>query len=101
MGKMQFVTVRDFRSSSREIWKRLSEDEEIIITNNGKPTALMVNIPEGAFEETVQLVRQAKFLRSMHELREEASEHGVTSMDEIDAEIQAYRKEKRSIAQAQ
>jgi PHD/YefM family antitoxin component YafN of YafNO toxin-antitoxin module len=92
---MQFVTVRDFRNSSRDVWGKLSRDEEIIVTNNGKPTALMLHISENNFEETLRLVRQAKVLRAMNDMREEAGERGFLSDEEINAEILAYRDEKR------
>jgi prevent-host-death family protein len=95
MNIMQFVTVRDFRNSSKEIWDKLRRDEEIVITNNGKPTALLLNIPEDNFEETLQSVRQAKAMREFNSMREEAAERGFLSDDEIEAEIQAYRREKR------
>jgi antitoxin (DNA-binding transcriptional repressor) of toxin-antitoxin stability system len=40
---MKFITVRDIRSSPAAIWKRLPEEQEMVITNNGKPIALLVN----------------------------------------------------------
>jgi antitoxin (DNA-binding transcriptional repressor) of toxin-antitoxin stability system len=92
---MQFVTVRDFRSSSKEIWDKLSRDEEIVVTNNGRPTALLLNIPEGNFEETLAGVRQAKAMREFTRMREEAAGRGFLSEAEIEAEIRAYRREKR------
>jgi PHD/YefM family antitoxin component YafN of YafNO toxin-antitoxin module len=96
---MQFVTVRDFRSSSREIWDKLSRDEELVVTNNGKPTALMLHISENNFEETLRLIRQAKVLRAVGDMREEAGERGFLNDEEIDAEIRAYRDEKRKSAE--
>jgi antitoxin (DNA-binding transcriptional repressor) of toxin-antitoxin stability system len=90
---MRFVTVRDFRSSPKEIWEKLSEEEEIVITNNGKPTALLVNIPEGGFEETVQCVRRAKLFRVLEGARAEAAERGFLTDGEVNAEIQAMRAE--------
>ena len=98
MNTMQFVTVRDFRSSPKAIWDKLSSDEEIIITNNGKPMALLLNIPEGGFEETLENVRQAKLMRDFSRMREEAAERGFLSNEEIEAEILAYRREKREKA---
>ena len=92
---MQFVTVRDFRASLKEIWNKLSNDEEIVITNNGKPAALLVNIPEGDFEETLQDVRRAKLLRILEDAREEAAERGFLTDAEIEAEIRAARAEMR------
>jgi prevent-host-death family protein len=92
---MQFVTVRDFRNSSKEIWDRLKHDEEIVVTNNGKPTALLLNIQEGNFEETLAGVRQARIMREFTRMREEAAERGFLSDEDIKAEIQACRREKR------
>ena len=51
---MNFYTVRDLRSTPKSIWDHLSLDGEVVITNNGKPTALLINIEEGSFEETRQ-----------------------------------------------
>jgi prevent-host-death family protein len=96
---MQFVTVRDFRNASKEIWDKLRNEEEIVVTNNGRPTALLLNIPEGNFEETLAGVRQAKFMREFNRMREEAAERGFLSEEEIEAEIRAYRREKRGKAQ--
>ena len=96
---MQFVTVRDFRSSPKAVWEKLRNDEEIIVTNNGKPMALLINLSEGNFEETLESVRQAKLMRDFSRIREEAAERGFLSDKEIEDEIQAYRREKREQAQ--
>ncbi|MDR0381523.1 MAG: type II toxin-antitoxin system Phd/YefM family antitoxin [Oscillospiraceae bacterium] len=90
---MQFVTVRDFRSASREIWDKLVNNEEIIVTNNGRPTALLLNITESNFEEILASVRQAKAMRAFNRMREEAAGRGYLSEEEIEAEIRAYRAE--------
>jgi PHD/YefM family antitoxin component YafN of YafNO toxin-antitoxin module len=95
---MQFITVRDFRSTPKEVWEKLSREEELVVTNNGRPTALLLNIPEGDFEETLQDVRRAKLLRVLEDAREEAAERGFLTEDEIEAEIQACRGEKRGNA---
>ena len=93
---MEFVTVRDFRTSPKNIWEKLSASGEVVITNNGKPSALMLNINDGEFEEVLRSVRQAKAMRALNAIRFEAAQKGFLSEEEIEAEIQAYRKEKRS-----
>ena len=92
---MDFVTVRDFRNSSRDIWDKLKTSDEIVVTNNGKPTALLVSITEDGFEETLASIRQAKAMRAFNRMQEQASERGDMSEEEIEAEIRAYRAEKR------
>ncbi|MDR0446448.1 MAG: prevent-host-death protein [Oscillospiraceae bacterium] len=94
---MKFVTAGDLRASAQDIWGELDIEDEIIVTDNGKPTALVVGITENNFEETLRLIRQARLMREISTMREEASERGYLSDEEIDAEIQAYRKEKRSV----
>jgi prevent-host-death family protein len=93
---MQFVTVRDFRNSSKAIWDKVKQDDEIIITNNGKPTALLININESNFEETLQDIRRAKLDRLFDDAREEAAERGFLSEAEIEAEISAARSEHKT-----
>ena len=40
--EMEFVTVRDFQTGTADVWKKLERDGNIILTNDGKPTALMI-----------------------------------------------------------
>ncbi len=90
---MEFVTVREFRNASKAIWDKVKRDTDIIVTNNGKPTALLININEHNFEETLQDVRRARLSRMLDEAREEAAERGFMSDADIDAEIAAARAE--------
>ena len=92
---MEFLSVRDFRTSPKSAWDTLSQKGEIVITNNGKPTALMLSIENGAFEELSKAVRQAKAMISINNMRSIAAENGYMTDEEINAEIEAYRSEKR------
>jgi len=92
---MNFYTARDLRTMPKNIWDKLSEDGEVIITNNGKPTALMLNISETNFDEVVKAVRQAKAMIAFNNMRAKAAKQGYMSDEEIEAEIAAYRKEKK------
>ena len=92
---MEFLSVRDFRTSPRNTWKKLSQNGEIVITNNGKPTAIMLNIENGDFEEVLRTIRQAKAMRALNAIRIEATQRGFLSDEEIEAEIQAYRRDKQ------
>lgn len=90
---MKFYSIRDLRTESKNVWENLSSGGEIIITNNGKPSALMINIPEDNFDETVQAVRQAKAMIAFNSMRQTASTSGSMSEEEITAEINAVRNE--------
>ncbi|MDR1944224.1 MAG: hypothetical protein LBQ19_05320 [Synergistaceae bacterium] len=91
---MNFYTVRDLRTLPKKIWGNLRKSGEVVITNNGKPTALMLNISEGNFEEVTKAVRQAKAMIAFNKMREKAAERGFLTDTEIESEIASYRLEK-------
>lgn len=90
---MEFYSVRDFRTESKAVWASLSRGAEVVITNNGKPAALMIDIPEGGFDETVQAVRQARAMLAMNSMRRRAAAQGYMTDEEIDAAIREARGE--------
>ena len=92
---MNFYTARDLRTIPKSIWNTLAANGEVIITNNGKPTALMLNISETNFDEVVKAVRQAKAMIAFNNMRAKATKQGYMSDEEIESEIAAYRKEKK------
>lgn len=84
---MNFYSVRDLRTDSKSMWENLSAGDEVVITNNGKPSALMIDIPEGGFDEIVQAVRQAKAMIAFNSMRRKAARAGFMSDEEIEAAI--------------
>ncbi len=90
---MNFYSVRDLRTESKSVWENLSAGGEVVITNNGKPSALMIDIPEGSFDEIVQAVRQAKAMIAFNNMRKKAAMSGYMTDEEIEAEIRAARNE--------
>jgi len=92
---VNFYTARDLRTIPKNIWNTLSADGEVIITNNGKPTALMLNISDTNFDEVVKAVRQAKAMIAFNSMRSKAAKQGYMSDEDIEAEISAYRKGKK------
>ncbi len=89
---MNFYSVRDMRTTPKSIWENLSADGEVVITNNGKPTALMIDISDGSFEATLKAVKQAKAMIAFNSMRQKAASNGYMSDDEIEAEIAAARR---------
>jgi len=90
---MQFVTVRDFRNSSGSIWEKLNQEGELVVTNNGKPAAILFGVKDSDVEQTLRDIRRSKLLRLLTEAREEAAERGFMSDEDIEAEIKAARAE--------
>lgn len=95
---MNFYTVRDLRTHPREVWEKLADGNEVIITNNGKPSALMIEIDDENFEDVLAELRQVKAMRAVNKLRLSSIQKGKSEMSlaEIDAEISKARREKKN-----
>ena len=88
---MEFLSVRDFRTSPKEVWGTLAREGEIVITNNGKPTAIMINVDGSSLEEKLATIRQAEAMRLFNNMRANAAGQGFMSDERIEAEIAAAR----------
>ena len=97
MGSMSFVSFRELRTSTGKINDMLTDSGKIVITSNGKPKAIMLQVNETDFEETLAVINQIKLARAINNIRTSAKNSGASemSLDEINAEIQASRREKR------
>jgi antitoxin (DNA-binding transcriptional repressor) of toxin-antitoxin stability system len=91
---MKFITVRDLRTTPAQIWKELPGEQEIVITNNGKPIALLTPLSGADMEDTVIAVRRARAATALGKVRSLAIKKGLSemTMEQINDEIQAYRK---------
>ena len=88
---MNFYSVRDLRTDSKRMWTDLTSGNEVVLTNNGKPSALVIDIPEGSFDEIVQAVRQAKAMIALNSMRRKAARTGFMSDEDIESVIAEAR----------
>jgi antitoxin (DNA-binding transcriptional repressor) of toxin-antitoxin stability system len=93
---MKFISVRDLRGKSAEVWKELPKEREMIITSNGRPIAIIAAISDSNLEESLSAFRQARAVEAVASLQRRSVEMGndKITMDEIDAEIKAVRKKR-------
>ena len=61
---MDYVTVRELREKSGEIWQRVEAGEEFVVTRNGKPFALLVHTEPAAVEDKLRALRLQAFGRA-------------------------------------
>lgn len=94
---MDFYSVKDLRTQ-KNVWTSLAANGEVVITNNGKPSALMLDISGGDFESFIRAVRQARAMIAFNNMRRVAAENGYMTEEEIEAEIAAARAERRQKA---
>lgn len=93
---MKFVSVRDLRGQSAQVWRDLPGEREMIITSNGRPVAILAAINETNLEESLSAFRQARAIEAVASLQRRSVEQGMdrTTLEEIEAEIKAVRKKR-------
>ena len=93
---MRFISVRDLTTKSREIWDKIKK-EEIVITSNGKPVAILSGVTEETLDKTLQTLRRSRALMALEEMQKKAVESGMDRWTDaqIESEIQAVRKTRR------
>ena len=93
---MKFISVRDLRGKSAEVWKELPAEREVVVTSNGRPIAILSAVSESNLEESLSAIRQARAAEAVMSLQRRSVEEGTDSitMEEIDAEIKAVRKKR-------
>ena len=93
---MKFLSVRDLRGKSAQIWKELPGEREMIVTNNGRPIAILAAINEANLEESLSAFRRARAIEAVVSLQRKSFEKGMDkiSPDEINAEIKSVREKR-------
>ncbi|MHB1137295.1 MAG: type II toxin-antitoxin system Phd/YefM family antitoxin [Coriobacteriia bacterium] len=91
---MKFVSVRDLRSKSADIWRDLPVEREMVVTSNGRPVAILAAVNESNLEESLTAFRRARAIEAVAALQRSSVERGMDSLsaEDIEAEIAAVRK---------
>ncbi|MDR1807804.1 MAG: type II toxin-antitoxin system Phd/YefM family antitoxin [Propionibacteriaceae bacterium] len=94
---MKYVSVRELRSAPGQVWAALAADGELVLTNNGRPQALMVDVDGDTLEATREALQQAKLMRLIARQQAESVASGRHLMTDaaIDSEIAAARTARR------
>lgn len=92
---MDFYTIRELRTTSRRLWDDLSENGEVVITNNGKPTALMIGLDDWDMDDAIAAIRQAQVMRAVNRMRQQSVRGNLDKMteEEIEEEIRKARED--------
>jgi len=93
---MNFLTKNELVAYPSSLLGKLSDYGEIAITDNGKPTALLLQIPDGLFNETLKAVRRVKAMKSLNDIWAKTKNLPPITDEEIETEIQAARAEAKT-----
>ncbi len=94
---MRFISVRELRTKSAQVWRELDQQRELVITSNGKPIAIVSATDEESFEQSLAEIRQARAIRAVKQLQEQSTTKNLDKLSgkEIDQEIAAARKSRK------
>jgi hypothetical protein len=60
---MEFLSIREFNASPRTTREKLKREGKLVLTNHGKPMALVLSVDGSTLEETLEIVRCADDMR--------------------------------------
>lgn len=90
---MRFISVRDLRNAPTEVWDAL-EQEDLVLTSNGKPKAVLVRVADDDLDKTMLALRRARAQAAASRLRAQAAARGTSALsdDTIAGEIADVRR---------
>jgi prevent-host-death family protein len=91
---MRFVSVRELRSRSADVWRRLADEPDMVITSNGRPVAILSAVSSEGLEESLAALRRARAIAAVEAMQSQSVAAGKHRMSRtaIGAEIAAVRK---------
>ena len=94
---MKFVTVREFRANTAAMRKELENEQQLVLTSNGRPFAMVAPVePDTVMEESLAVTRaRARLALDRAAMKARKDGRDAMTMDEIDAIIADVRKKRR------
>ena len=60
---MRFYRIHELSNNTETVLSSVAAEHLVVITENGKPSALMIEVSEENFEETLSILKQMKDMR--------------------------------------
>jgi hypothetical protein len=84
---MEFVPYCLLRNQAAELRRKLEEKGELVVTVDGEPFALMLQIPKGRLEDLDLLVAQVRAQLAVTAIREQSRQRGLSNVIPEQAEV--------------
>jgi antitoxin (DNA-binding transcriptional repressor) of toxin-antitoxin stability system len=93
---MRFISVRDLRAKSAEVWRDLPKEREMVVTSNGRPIAIIASVGETDLEDMLSSFRTQRAINALARMQLASMEKGLDklTLDDINAIIQKARDER-------
>ena len=94
---MKFLSVRDLKTKSSQIWQELPDQKEMVITSNGRPIAILSSTNENNLEQVLSAFRHARATNAVASIQYDSVRKGTDklTLSEIDAEIKDVRSKRQ------
>jgi hypothetical protein len=87
---MTYIGVSDLKKS-KNVWGMLAREKELVLTRDGRPSALIVEITPEGLEASVAAIRRALFSQAVSNVRQRVAADPPAE-DAIEEERRAVRK---------
>ena len=93
---MKFMSIAEFRK--HPIQKSIAAERHIVLTANGQPIAIVCAVDPETLDDELMALRRARAQVALDRIRAKVKEAGADtlSMGDIDSEIAAARRERRT-----
>ena len=77
---MKFMTIKDLRTSTAAMRRNLEAEEEIVLTANGRPIALLTAVDPEHLEQELLASRKARARAALDRIRSRAQAAGTADL---------------------
>jgi hypothetical protein len=94
---MQFIPYRNLRNEPAAVREQLSNEGELVVTNGGKPFALMIDIPDNEnIDEILLMASRIRAQMAIRSIRSNARKNGTNKLtdDQINQVIEKTREDR-------
>jgi antitoxin (DNA-binding transcriptional repressor) of toxin-antitoxin stability system len=94
---MKFLSVRDLKTKSSQVWKDLPGQKDMVITSNGRPIAILSSVNENNLEQVLSAFRQSRAMEAVTSIQYESVRKGTDkiTLEEINNEIKSVRSKRK------
>ena len=91
---MSTISINDLEKQSAAEWLKSVDKDDLIVTSQGRPVAVLLPINAQSLDSTLSALRSVRAVQAQAALQKSADANGTSSlsMNDIDAEIIASRQ---------
>lgn len=87
---MDYLAVKDLKKT-RELWQKLEKERELVITRDGRPSAVMISVTPETVDDSLREIRRALFSAAVGRARKKGAANPPDE-EEIEKLIRTSRR---------